>query len=105
MAQKLTPRLPAAQFPAARQSSSDRGRETKAGAMKRVAENAGFERREFNAAIVLMQYFGYLRRDPDAEGFNYWLGKLEQFGGDFQNGEMVRAFISSAEYRGRFGSF
>ena len=82
----------------------DQGRETRAGAVRRVAENAEFERREFNAAFVLMQYFGYLRRDPDAEGFNYWLGKLEQFGGDFVRAEMVNAFISSAEYGQRFGS-
>jgi len=49
-----------------------------------------------------MQYFGYLRRDPDEPGFNFWLSKLDQFGGDFQKAEMVRAFISSDEYRFRF---
>jgi hypothetical protein len=50
-----------------------------------------------------MQYFGYLRRDPDQEGFNYWLSKLDQFGGNFVNAEMVKAFISSVEYGQRFG--
>jgi hypothetical protein len=79
------------------------GRETRAGVVRRVAENAEFARREFNAAFVMMQYFGYLRRDPDASGFDYWLSKLEQFGGNFQNAEMVKAFISSDEYRQRFG--
>lgn len=69
-----------------------------------MAENEEFARREFNAAFVLMQYFGYLRRDPDAEGFDYWLAKLEQFGGDFQKAEMVKASIASDEYRRRFGS-
>ncbi len=29
--------------------------------------------REFNAAFVAMEYFGYLRRDPDTAGFNFWL--------------------------------
>ena len=80
------------------------GRETRAGAVRRVAENSEFTRREFNAAFVLMQYFGYLRRDPDQEGFNFWLSKLEQFNGNYVNAEMVKAFISSDEYRQRFGN-
>jgi hypothetical protein len=80
------------------------GRETRAGVVRRVAEQPEFVKREFNPAFVLMQYFGYLRRDPDQEGFNFWLAKLEQFGGNFQNAEMVKAFIDSAEYKGRFGS-
>ena len=56
-----------------------------------------------------MQYFGYLRRNPnDApdgnfEGFNFWLTKLNQFNGNFVDAEMVLAFISSDEYRHRFG--
>jgi hypothetical protein len=60
-------------------------------------------RAEFNAAFVLMEYFGYLRRDPDAAGYDFWLDKLNAFGGDFIRAEMVKAFISSAEYRQRFG--
>jgi hypothetical protein len=51
-----------------------------------------------------MEYFGYLRRDPDTSGFNFWLSKLNSFGGSFSNAEMVKAFISSAEYRQRFGA-
>jgi hypothetical protein len=50
-----------------------------------------------------MQYFGYLRRDPDALGYQFWLNKLNQFGGDFRRAEMVKAFIISGEYRSRFG--
>ena len=42
-------------------------------------------------------------RDPDASGYNFWLSKLNSFGGDFVRAEMVNAFISSAEYRARFG--
>jgi|GEM_PF-3610909 len=44
-----------------------------------------------------------LRRDPDADGFNFWLTKLNEFGGDFRQAEMVKAFLVSAEYRQRFG--
>ena len=50
-----------------------------------------------------MQYFGYLRRDPDDDGFNFRLSKLNQFNGNFINAEMVRAFIEAIEYRNRFG--
>jgi len=60
-------------------------------------------RAESNAAFVLMQYFGYLGRDPDNEGFNLWLTKLNQFNGNFIQAEMVKAFLSSIEYRQRFG--
>jgi DNA-binding beta-propeller fold protein YncE len=82
----------------------DEQRETRAGALRRVAENAEFEKREFNAAFVLMQYFGYLRRDPDDGGFNFWLSKLDQFNGNFVQAEMVKAFLASDEYKQRFGS-
>jgi DNA-binding beta-propeller fold protein YncE len=78
--------------------------ETRAGALRRVAESAEFARAESNSAFVLMQYFGYLRRDPDEAGFRFWLSKLEEFGGDYVRAEMVKAFIASDEYRQRFGA-
>ena len=71
--------------------------------LRTVAEAEELNTREFNRAFVAMQYFGYLRRDPDTAGFNFWLNKLNAFNGNFQNAEMVKAFISSAEYRQRFG--
>ncbi|HEX8559519.1 MAG TPA: TIGR03118 family protein [Pyrinomonadaceae bacterium] len=77
--------------------------ETRATVLRRVAEAEEMQAREFNRAFVAMQYFGYLRRDPDTAGFNFWLGKLNAFNGDFIAAEMVKAFISSAEYRQRFG--
>jgi hypothetical protein len=58
---------------------------------------------QFNRAFVQQEYFGYMKRDPDEAGYNFWLGKLNQFGGNFVNAEMVLAFISSPEYRARFG--
>ncbi|HEX7315060.1 MAG TPA: DUF4214 domain-containing protein [Pyrinomonadaceae bacterium] len=83
----------------------------RARALRRVVENAEFSRREGNRAFVLMEYFGYLRRDPnespeptlDYQGYNFWLNKLEQFNGDFVRAEMVKAFITSGEYLRRFG--
>ncbi|HEY8187185.1 MAG TPA: SBBP repeat-containing protein [Pyrinomonadaceae bacterium] len=76
---------------------------TRAEVLRKVAENQEFSRREFSPAFVLIQYFGYLRRDPDAAGYQFWLNKLNQFGGDFRRAEMVKAFITSSEYRSRFG--
>ncbi len=72
-----------------------------------MAENAEFTRAHFNRAFVLMQYFGYLRRNPNDfpdnnfGGYNFWLTKLDQFNG--VQAEMVKAFITSTEYRQRFG--
>jgi hypothetical protein len=62
-----------------------------------------FYNSEFNRAFVQLEYFGYMKRDPDDAGYAFWLGKLNQFGGNFVNAEMVLAFISSPEYRARFG--
>jgi hypothetical protein len=78
------------------------GTETRASVLLKLADDEGFRQRQTNRAFVLMQYFGYLRRDPDESGYNFWLGKLEGFNGDWRAAEMVKAFISSIEYRKRF---
>ena len=85
------------------------GLETRGSVLRKIAESQKLTDAEFNRAFVLMQYFGYLRRNPDDApdnnfaGFDFWLAKLNQFGGDYRAAEMVKAFISSAEYRHRFG--
>ena len=61
-----------------------------------------FYQTEFNAAFVLMEYFGYLQRDPDAAGYQHWLDKLNLYG-NYIEAEMVKSFITSPEYRARFG--
>ena len=84
--------------------------ETRAAALRKIAENKAFADKEFNPAFVLMQYFGYLRRNPDDApdgdfgGYFFWLGKLTQFNGDYIKSEMVRSFTLSTEYRKRFGT-
>ena len=81
----------------------------RARSLRRVAENERLVAQEFNRAFVLMQYFGYLRRNPDEApdtdfgGYDFWLGKLNEFNGNFIRSQMVLAFISSIEYRNRFG--
>ncbi|MDT7806691.1 MAG: hypothetical protein QOJ70_504 [Acidobacteriota bacterium] len=77
--------------------------ETRATVLRKIAESEEFNSNEFNRAFVLMEYFGYLRRDADAAGYNFWLNKLNAFNGNFITAEMVKAFISSSEYRQRFG--
>ena len=81
---------------------------TRADVLLKVAENPLLVQRERNRAFVLMQYFGYLKRNPnDApdsnfDGYNFWLGKLNQFNGNYIQAEMVKAFIASSEYLNRF---
>jgi Lamin Tail Domain/Calx-beta domain/Domain of unknown function (DUF4214) len=85
------------------------GRKTRADVLRAVAENDVFRGRQSNKGFVYMQYVGYLRRNPndspdaDFAGYNFWLSKLNEFHGNFVNAEMVKAFITSLEYRGRFG--
>jgi hypothetical protein len=80
----------------------------RARALRDVADNSALSAQQFNQAFVLMQYFGYLRRDPNATpdsdfgGYDFWLGKLNDFNGTYIDAEMVKAFISATEYRGRF---
>jgi hypothetical protein len=85
------------------------GTKTRAQVVRAIAEDPDLVISEKNRAFVLMQYFGYLRRNPNANpdlnhtGYEFWLNKLTQFGGNFVNAEMVKAFITSTEYRQRFG--
>lgn len=86
----------------------DGGNQSRSAVVLEVAANESFRQKEHSAAFVMMQYFGYLRRDPNAapdsdmSGYNFWLMKLNQFDGNYINAEMIKAFITSFEYRGRF---
>ena len=84
-------------------SALNDGTITRAQALRLIAESDFLKQNEFNRAFVLMEYFGYLRRDPDTAGYNFWLNKLNSFNGNYINAEMVKAFLSSIEYRQRFG--
>jgi uncharacterized delta-60 repeat protein len=58
---------------------------------------------QYNPAFVLMQYFGYLRRDVDSAGFAFWLDIVNNREPNNYRA-MVCAFITSREYQQRFGS-
>ncbi|HEX7176981.1 MAG TPA: Calx-beta domain-containing protein [Pyrinomonadaceae bacterium] len=75
----------------------------RAATLRSVADSASVRNAEFRSAFVLMEYFGYMRRDPDQAGYTFWLGKLNEFGGNYIAAEMVKAFITSGEYINRFG--
>lgn len=89
-------------------SDLSNGSKTRAEVLRAVAEDQDLARAEFNRAFVLMQYIGYLRRNPDSApdsdytGYDFWLTKLNNANGDYIGAEMVKGFLSSGEYRERF---
>jgi N-acetylneuraminic acid mutarotase len=81
----------------------------RASVLTKIADNETLRSRETNRAFVLMEYFGYLRRNPndpqdiDYRGWEFWLNKLNQFNGNYVEAEMVKSFLRAGEYRHRFG--
>jgi hypothetical protein len=61
-----------------------------------------FKTREYLPAFVLMQYYGYLRRNPDQGGYDFWLNVLNSQPVNFRG--MVCSFLTSTEYQQRFGT-
>ncbi|HKP72518.1 MAG TPA: hypothetical protein VJT82_06240, partial [Pyrinomonadaceae bacterium] len=78
------------------------GTKTRAQVLRDIVESNEVKAKMYNDAFVLMEYFGYLRRDPDSDGFQKWLVYLNAHPSDFRT--MVRGFINSVEYRIRFGT-
>jgi hypothetical protein len=76
---------------------------TRAQVVGDVIEIQVFKDREYNPSFVLMQYFGYLRRNPDAGGYAFWLDIITNQDPNNYRG-MVCSFITSAEYQQRFSS-
>jgi hypothetical protein len=91
-------------FTAERQQQIDamtnQGR-TRAEVLRVVIEIQTFKDREYNPAFVLMQYFGYLRREPDLGGLLFWQDILNNREPNNYR-SMVCAFLTSQEYQLRF---
>jgi hypothetical protein len=74
---------------------------TRAQVVRAIADSDQVGQAEFNPAFVAMQYFGYLRRDPEAQGYANWLRTINANPADSR--AMVSGFVNSPEYRLRFG--
>jgi hypothetical protein len=75
------------------------GTETRTSVLRKIVESPELDAKEFDPAYVAMQYYGYLRREPEAEGYNAWLTYLRANPGDYKT--MVWGFVYSSEYRNR----
>jgi hypothetical protein len=93
----------------------------RAASLRKVADSDSVYRKQYNPGFVLMEYYGYMRRNPDDipdnsfAGYDFWLAKMDQYSlpnEDVRNdsvalsrvkrAEMVKAFLVSFEYRERF---
>jgi subtilisin family serine protease len=79
----------------------DNNQMTRGEVLRKIVESAAVGNQFFNRAFVSMQYFGYLRRDPDTVGFQNWLNTLNADPNNFRH--MIFGFLFSTEYRQRFG--
>jgi len=76
--------------------------ETRAGVLLKIANNPRFIEKENERSLLLLHYFGYLRRNPgdspdrDLRGFNFWLRDLEQ---EHDTKKLGPAFANSIEYQ------
>jgi hypothetical protein len=77
------------------------GQMTRGEVLRNIVESQAVGNKFFNRAFVAMQYFGYLRRDPDTVGFQNWLDTLDADPSNFRH--MIFGFLFSTEYRQRFG--
>lgn len=77
--------------------------------LRAIVEDPDLNIAEFNRVFVLIQYLGYLRRNPnnaldsDHTGYDFWLTTLNDHNGDYITTDMVKSFPVSTEYRQRFG--
>ena len=78
------------------------GTMTRAQVVRALANSNEVSAAEANSSFVAMQYFGYLRRDPDQGGFDAWLRTINDNPADIRS--MVNGFMNSTEYRLRFGT-
>lgn len=69
--------------------------------LMRVIASEGFKARTRDESFLLMQYFGFLRRDPDDGEIANRLGSLGRADLTARQ-DMVARFITSPEYRARF---
>jgi hypothetical protein len=77
----------------------------RASVLARLASDQRVVDANYNQALVLFQYFSYLRRNPDDATYNAWVSTLKSK--PLRDPEAARSlvcnFLNSAEYQNRFG--
>ena len=78
-------------------------RKTRAQVLRAIAESFEVNAKFYKQAFVTMQYFGFLRRNPDLPGYVFQNNRFKLTADQaFLENTMVRGFIESPEYRNRF---
>ena len=72
---------------------------TRAQVLRAILESGEVYNKYYTEAFVVMQYFGYLRRNPDILYLD-WIKTMNQTG-DYRT--MINGFMNSQEYQQRFG--
>jgi subtilisin family serine protease len=75
--------------------------QSRAFALRAAIDDSAFTAVEYNPSFVLMEYFGYLRRDPDQAGYDFWLDVINNKEPN-NYPSMICAFLTSVEYQTRF---
>jgi hypothetical protein len=77
----------------------------RAAVLTRLASDQRVVDANYNSALVLFQYFSYLRRNPDETAYNTWVSTLKNK--PLRDPDAARSlvcnFLNSAEYQNRFG--
>jgi len=71
---------------------------TRGQVLRQLVESAEVNSRFKNEAFIIMNYFGFLRRDADA-AFADWIKKFNDTNDDRL---IINGFLNSAEFRFRF---
>jgi hypothetical protein len=74
---------------------------SRAQVLREIVESPEVDAKFYTQAFVVMQYFGYLRRDPDAL-YQQLIDEMNVNPANYR--QMVNVFVNSTEYRARFGS-
>jgi len=85
-------------------AEDDGAKADRATVLQSIADNPSFVKTQANSALVLLYYFGYLRRAPDEGSHTFWLNTLNSLDPAHRTAPaLVCAFINSDEYQARFG--
>ena len=76
---------------------------SRAAVVRSLADDPTFKHSQNNQAFVLTEYFSYLRREIDLNGYTFWVGVLNTADPGNYRG-MVCSFVTSTEYQKRFSS-